>query len=47
MVTTEPNFKKNSPKETRVALRVGIYFGVRSRDVMYHVEESKSKLELF
>ena len=34
-------------RKTRVVSRVGIHLGARSRDAMYRMRESKSKLELF
>jgi len=34
-------------RKTRVVARVGFHLGARSCDVMYRMQESKSKLELF
>ena len=34
-------------KKTRIVSRVGIHLGAPSRDTMYRMRESKSKLELF
>ena len=34
-------------EKTCMASRMGIHFGAHSRNAMYRVQESKSKLELF